>query len=722
LVEALYAWPDQLPTAQPGLFCLEQGAALIRLQQLEVVEPQILAALAASIPEHAERPLVELLAFLRLQQSQSQAAASLLAAYPISGPSTPWQRALQTLLWLELGDLGPIREIVASPTWWIGEEQCTGLAVSRLACLLQSGEWAKAEQALDSYPRPLCLEMVRFKSRLLAQRGNYQQASDLLVQAADRFPQHLGVHAEAASMLIEARSREGTIPFLRRALQRHGEHPRLLESVVRIKLLQREPALARRSQLQLTAAASVSAIPINPAALAVTYEQTGCAAWSPFLHASVHQQPVQISAIQHNLCLNLASLAIPQAATHVRQQVQRLMAAPEYASFATAGPSPCRADVSRVGTPLRVAWLTGDLAQHPVSRFLLGFLAGGCNTFSHEHHLVDLRDHLSESIAEQFDSIPGLQRLDVGAFSPRRKLAAIRELQPQIAIDLSGWTDGNFVTGFMARMAPVQINYLGYFASTGIPAMDYWLGDHQLFPDPMQERHCEEVVRLSRCFIAWQPPDSLPEANVAVMEAPRAGGIRFGSFNHNRKLSDATLRLWGRILQALPSASLVLKANHAGDQATQVLLRRRMLRQVLDPERVIWLPITATPEEHLAQYAQMDVALDCFPNGGCTTTCEALWMGVPVITLTGHAYVSRMATAVLHGAGASELCATSEQHYLELALSQADRLQWLRQHRDHWRQQILRNPLGDAADLMRHLETCFAQLYRTTASRSVANS
>jgi protein O-GlcNAc transferase len=108
----------------------------------------------------------------------------------------------------------------------------------------------------------------------------------------------------------------------------------------------------------------------------------------------------------------------------------------------------------------------------------------------------------------------------------------------------------------------------------------------------------------------------------------------------------------------------------------------------------------------------MDVALDSFPNGGCTTTCEALWMGVPVITLTGHSYVSRMSTAVLRGAGLHDWCATTQEHYLQLAVDCAGRLNELRQNRAHWRAQLVNNKIGDAADLMQHLEFALSQLYR----------
>ena len=146
----------------------------------------------------------------------------------------------------------------------------------------------------------------------------------------------------------------------------------------------------------------------------------------------------------------------------------------------------------------------------------------------------------------------------------RDKVAAVRDLDLDLAIDLSGWTSGHFLGGFLAKLASIQCSYLGFFASTGIQEIDYWLGDWSLFPDDYKGWHTETLWRLNRPFLAWQPVDPLPEATVDVTTAP-SGPIRFGSFNHNRKLSDQTLSLWGQILESIPHSTLVLKANTSSD-------------------------------------------------------------------------------------------------------------------------------------------------------------
>ena len=136
-----------------------------------------------------------------------------------------------------------------------------------------------------------------------------------------------------------------------------------------------------------------------------------------------------------------------------------------------------------------------------------------------------------------------------------------------------------------------------------------------------------------------------------------------------------------------------------------------MQRQGLDPDRVVWLEITKGPIEHLQQYAQIDIALDPIPNGGCTTTCEALWMGVPTVTLAGSRYVSRMSTAVLSGAGLNDWIALTHQEYVRLATEHAIRVSELRNNRSLWRNAIKNSSLGDPLDLLHHLESSFTDVY-----------
>ena len=149
---------------------------------------------------------------------------------------------------------------------------------------------------------------------------------------------------------------------------------------------------------------------------------------------------------------------------------------------------------------------------------------------------------VNESSKSLFEALPHIEYRSLGNLSFSQQITHIREMDFDIAVDLSGWTSGHFLKGFAAGLARKQVTYLGYFASTGLTNMDYWIGDSNLFPNPTHEWHTEKIWRLPSCFIAWNPPSSLVESTVPVPESSALSteGIRFGSFNHHRKLSDTT--------------------------------------------------------------------------------------------------------------------------------------------------------------------------------------
>ena len=716
--DLLLAWPDQLLELQ-SLDPLRQAAAALRLSDWSKAEALLLAIEAGRFGIGDQQvQAVQLLVYLRLLQERNQEAVALLQRIAPEAKGSAFCRWLQ--LQCCLNDESDLALAPIPESFWNASADSLLMQLARIAVALRLGDLVGAEQLLERFPLPDCLEFMRLRARLLQAQGKLQQAYDFLTGAFQRFPQHRALARHYTVLAIEAKARTQVVPALRQALSNHGEVAELLPQVTQVKLLQRQPGLARRSACldRLWVSVQPRATPTNRSNHLNCYEQCGNAEWFNHLHPSVFTVHAAELDLLANLNLQLASLESPAGEQLTQQFIASLNQAPLFQQLCAADPQP-RKGVN-TGGRLRIAWISGDVCEHPVARFLLSFLEASTGQRQHQHLLVSTQAHGPESLEAVFAALPDLEVVDISKYPPDQRFAAVRALQPHITIDLSGWTGGNFLTGFIARLAPLQITYLGYFASTGVPAMDVWLGDAQLFPETMQEWHTEAIHRLARCFIAWQPSQHFPEASIDVASAP-SGGIRFGSFNHTRKFSDACLRLWGQLLESIPDSSLVLKANASGDTSTQELLRRRMLRAGLNPERVHWLPFMATSRDHLHQYAQIDIALDCFPNGGCTTSCEALWMGVPVITLTGRSYVSRMSTAVLHGAGLPEWCAASPQAYLDLAIAQAEQLTHLRQSRDHWRRQVQTNPLGDAADLMQHLEGAFSALYQQRCAALAAS-
>ena len=697
-------WPaDARHTlSQPGIPCHRRALLWLRAECLAEAEAQLLSQ---SGIETASKDLqAELLCQLRLQQGDASSAQALLQRHcPQSDPNRQaWWHCHQQLAQLQLRHqdvlglgLPPephplLRLQLAEAALWLTQPQL-------------------AEQQLSQIPTPFdAPELQAVRTRVLLIRGQNQAALAQLGPLLER-TQGSAIAWEMAVHLLQALGQAlPAATLLNRSLVAHPHHARLHGRQSLRQLQTRRPSLARRHALLQRLHATTGMVPSDQlrsdANLFTTYEHAGRSDLYPYRHQSLQARFASAPIALANQVLALASLAHPGYSTALNQLTSSLP------SLSAATPVTPLTPSNAAG-PLRLGLISPDFNYHPVGRFVAMLLSQGLGLGGELHVVatggrVDSTTRLIEDLADQQGQFHSLQ-----ALPEQESFQQLRDLQLDLAIDLAGWTGENSSALFGSRVAPVQINYLGYFASTGIQAMDVWLGDQALFPEPMQEWHSERIWRLPRCFLAWQPPANLAEGQVDVAAPPPPGtAITFGSFNHARKLSAATLRLWGQLLASLPGSRLALKSYTSDDPGTTQLLRRRMLRCGLDPERVLWLPTCPTPAEHLRQYGLVDVALDPFPNGGCTTSCEALWMGVPVITLGGDRYVSRMSTAVLQGAGLPEWIAKTEADFLAIAQRAALNLTSLRQGRAGLRAQLQASELGDAAGLNRALWQAFAAM------------
>ena len=702
MLNLLFQWPDLLAATPLPAAPLEQAAYHIRLANYLQAEA-ILIPLCDN-PQSPE-PLA-LLAILASIRAQHQHAAQLLAQLQSSWPDSPHTNLIFAHINLQQQNLNILHDQPAS--FWCSTNPSVNEALSyaKIKLELQSNNLHIADKLLAPYLINPTLVASRLQALYYQLSLDYPSAIKILESIVARAPKNRALQSQYIELLLTTRDGIRTIPALRFALAHCGDHPDFLGAVTAVKLLQRQPGFARRSALIEQISSSITPRKVRLSNLFVAYEQCGHANWANYVHPSVYLNPLQHPELHGNLSLQLASTASNQAVPQAQAYCTALSTITPIAD----NPSyidKLNALLSAPNKPLRIGWLTGDVSNHPVARFLHGFFNASIGALNHSHQLISMQHHGNEGWDKYFDALPNLDFISLGSYSPEIRYSQLTNLNLDIAIDLSGWTGGHSLQLFQARFAPIQISYLGYFASTGVPNMDYWLADNHLFPSPPIEPHSEKLFRLQRCFIAWQPTDILPEYHTLISDPPKAD-IRLGCFNHNRKFSDFTLSLWGELLNAIPAAKLVLKANSTDDPHTQILLRRRMLRAGLDPERVEWLPITASAQEHLIQYSQLDLALDCHPNGGCTTTCEALWMGVPTLSLMGDRYVSRMATAVLTGANLPQFITATRQQYLERGTAIAADLHNLRSKRNSWRAQIQASPLGDARDLMQHLENAFS--------------
>ncbi len=318
---------------------------------------------------------------------------------------------------------------------------------------------------------------------------------------------------------------------------------------------------------------------------------------------------------------------------------------------------------------LRLAILSPDLRAHSCAFFLEPLLQ---HLDPAQFQLYLYHDHFREdAVSVRLKAYAAVWRNFIG--QPAAVVeATIRADAPDILVDLAGHTGINCRMGLFARrLAPVQVNYLGYPDTTGLAAMDYRFTDDYADPAPEADAFAtERLVRFSACAWAFRPSEAAPE--VAPAPVLGRGHTTFGCFNNLGKVTDRMLAVWGRILAAVPDARLLLKGGGLGEPAEQARFRDRLAAAGIETARVDFLERTDDTAGHLALYGRMDVSLDTFPYHGTTTTCEALWMGVPVVTLAGDRHVSRVGASLLHAVGRPDWIAATEDDYVRIAVELAD--------------------------------------------------
>jgi len=355
---------------------------------------------------------------------------------------------------------------------------------------------------------------------------------------------------------------------------------------------------------------------------------------------------------------------------------------------------------------LRVAILSPDFRTHSCAFFIEPIIR---NLDRGQFELMLYFDHFrADEVTARLRAQAATWRNFVGAPGDEVE-RAIRADAPDILIDLAGHACmTSRLALFARRLAPVQVTYLGYPDTTGVAAMDYRFTDGTADPAPDADRFASErLVRFAPTAWAYQPPGDAPEP--AGPPAP----VTFGCFNDLGKITDSVLALWGRLLGAVPGSRLVMKGRGLGEPAARCGHLNRMQRMGVDPARVELLERSATIAEHLALYQKVGVALDSFPYHGTTTTCEALWMGVPVVSLLGDRHVSRVGASLLQAAGHPEWVARDRDEFVRIAASLASDPGRLASIRGSLRAELMRGPLldhaGQADRFGRALRACWVE-------------
>ena len=354
---------------------------------------------------------------------------------------------------------------------------------------------------------------------------------------------------------------------------------------------------------------------------------------------------------------------------------------------------------------LRIGYVSPDLRRHPVSAIFEPILA------AHDRNRVDVTCYYNfageDVVTLRLKALAGRWR-PVAGMDDDALCRQIRDDRIDILVDLAGHTSHNRLLAFARKPAPVQVSWLGYFNTTGLATMDYFLSDPWSSPAGQERYYVERLLRLPHTRFCYQPPEYMPA--VGPLPADTAGHVTFGCLNNLSKVNDTVLALWGRVLQAVPDAKLLLQAAALDDAPNRARFAALCARHGIAPARLElhgFVPIDQAP----ASYAAIDIALDPFPFCGGMTSLEALWLGVPVITLAGEAVASRQSASLLMNLGLAELIAGDAEQYVDTAARLARDLPRLAGLRAGLRQRFAASPLMDYPGFARALEAAYRDMW-----------
>ena len=616
---------------------------------------------------------------------------------------TPGHFGLRTGLALSLHHCGRIEEALALLPVLVAEQP--GAANLRLelgACLAKQGQ---TERALGEFERALELEpgnpmALANRISMLSDLGRLEEALELLERAPGRRQEVRLIGAEAAVQLA--------CNDVETALELHQQLTRLepevadhwLNLAACQKLLRQMVAPLEALRQGLKRAPERLDLQMSLGTLLVEHGQYG--EGLQLLKSSLHNAEARDRA--HFMFQFAAAgnrlLPADQLQRHMAGwEKERSLKPSELWSDRIRDPDPNR--------PLKVGYLSPDYCNHPVGHFMAPIFSG------HNRSQVEViglscgrhHDGKHEELQKLCDSWHDLRfgdDLHVARF--------LADLRLDVLVDLGGHTADQRLRLLTARPAPIQLSYLGYPASTYLNCMDGWIGDPVVFGAAQEEEKGprEQLMRLPRCYLAYQPPKGTPEPDRTAPD----GRYRFGSFNHSRKLSERSLDLFAAVLRAVPESLLVLKSTTFVEAAERERISGRLAKRGIGPERLELLEWVQGNANHLALYGRMDAAIDTLPYSGTTTTCEALWMGVPVLTLLGEVMVERQSAAVLAGAGLGAAIARSEADLLERAKLLATKGPRNREDRHALREHVANSPLRDTAGMTEALERLYRDLWK----------
>ena len=367
-------------------------------------------------------------------------------------------------------------------------------------------------------------------------------------------------------------------------------------------------------------------------------------------------------------------------------------------------PDPCRR--------LRIGYVSPDLRRHPVSAIFTPLLE------AHDRKRVEPICYYNfdgeDAVTLHLKALAAHWR-PVAGLSDEALCQQIRADRIDILVDLAGHTAHNRLLAFARRPAPIQVSWLGYFNTTGLATMDYFLSDPWSSPAGQERHYVERLLRLPHTRFCYQPPEYMP--GVGPLPAESNGCITFGCLNNLSKLNENVLALWGAVLRAVPRSRLLLQAAALDDAPNRARFGELCAKHGIAQDRLelrCFVPIDRAP----ASYAEIDIALDPFPFCGGMTSLEVLWLGVPLVTLAGETIASRQSASMLMNLALPELVAVNAEQYVDIATRLAHDLPRLAALRSGLRVRFAASPLMDYPGFARALEAAYRDMWRNWIASS----
>lgn len=357
-------------------------------------------------------------------------------------------------------------------------------------------------------------------------------------------------------------------------------------------------------------------------------------------------------------------------------------------------------------SPLRIGYISADFKTHSVAFYIEQILENHDPSQFEIFCYSDVQN--PDPVTLRLKKLPMKWR-PISGMDNDKVLEIIRKDDIDTLVDLSGHAGKNRLPLFLLKAAPLQINYLGYPNTTGLSQMDYRLTDSWADPDGQEKYYTENLYHLPQGFLCYKPSKLSPP--VSEIPAAKNGFITFGSFNNLPKVSIETIDVWAKILKAIEQSRLMIKTKPFNDASVKERYKNLFAQKGVDIDRLLFTEYSPSLEKHLSFYHHVDIGLDTFPYNGTTTTCEALWMGVPVITLAGDHHRGRVGVSIMSRIGLTGMVADSTERYIALALFLASDLERLSKLRLGLRSTLAQSPLCDGKSFTKMLEKAYREMW-----------